>query len=119
MTTTLKWILAVFWTAFIVYGLASPPSTTPRFPWLAIEGMDKVVHVILFGIEAALCIWAIGKGLNTSLLVAVIVWCTVLGGVMEVVQYNWVEGRTGDAIDLLADAAGAVVGALVFRRILN
>jgi VanZ family protein len=107
----LKWIVAVFWTAFIIYGLASPPSATPRFPWLAIEGVDKLVHVALFGVEAALCVWAVGKGLSARLLVVVIVWCTVLGGVMEVVQFYWVEGRSGDVMDLLADTFGATLGA--------
>ena len=115
MTTTLKWILAVFWTAFIIYGLSSPPSATPRFPWLAMEGMDKLVHAVLFGIEAALCVWAIGKRANLQLLIWVVVWCTVLGGAMELVQYKWVEGRTGDVVDLLADTLGAILGAVVFK----
>lgn len=119
MTTTLKWVLAVFWTAFIIYGLSSPPSATPRFPWLAMEGMDKLVHAVLFGIEAALCVWAIGKRANLQLLIWVVVWCTVLGGTMELVQYKWVEGRTGDVVDLLADTLGAILGAVVFKRFFN
>lgn len=74
--------------------------------------MDKIIHAILFGVEAILLIWAIGRKPNKSILLGVIVWCTFLGGVMEVVQLHWVEGRTGSFPDLLADAFGSIAVAI-------
>ena len=65
-------ILAVLWTAFIVYGLLSEPSGTPRFPWLVKPGVDKVIHAILFGVEAGLLGLAFQNTLNKLLVVSVV-----------------------------------------------
>jgi len=112
LNRTLKWILAVLWTAFIVYGLTRTPSGITRYPWLAIEGVDKAIHVILFGVEAFLLGLAVGvsKRLYTFYIMA---WCIVFGGALELVQLYWINGRSGDFFDLLADAVGAVFGTLI------
>lgn len=110
MSRKLKWILAVFWTAFIVYGLASPSDGTPLFPWLDFEGMDKVIHLLIFSVEAALLFWANQRPLNLNIGLLIVVWCILLGGGLELVQFYWVEGRNGDLFDLLADTSGAVFG---------
>lgn len=103
-------ILAVFWTAFIVYGLVSEPSGIPRFPWLVKPGVDKVIHAILFAVEAGL-LTATFSHINQKLVpLYVLLWCFLLGGMLEVIQYYWVNGRNGDVVDLLADIFGAVAG---------
>jgi VanZ family protein len=112
-------ILAVLWTAFIIYGLTSVPSEIPRFPWLVWPGVDKLIHLVLFGVEAGLIALAFAKDNGKKLWIPILVWCFVLGGGLEVVQHNWVEGRSGDAIDLMADMLGAVVGLLAIRFILK
>lgn len=112
MNRSLKWILAVLWTAFIVYGLTRTPSGIPRYPWLAIEGVDKVIHVILFGVEAFLLGQAVGVGKRLHAFY-IIAWCTVLGGGLELVQLYGINGRSGDFFDLLADTVGAVFGTLI------
>ena len=112
-------ILAVLWTAFIVYGLLSEPSEIPRFPWLVKPGVDKVIHAILFGVEAGLLVLAFQNIRNKLLVVSLLIWCFVLGGFLEVVQYYWVSGRTGDVFDLLADMAGAVIGVWIIKLILR
>ena len=104
--------MAVLWTAFIVYGLTRTPSGIPRYPWLAIEGVDKVIHVILFGVEAFLLGQAVGVGKRLHAFY-IIAWCTVLGGGLELVQLYGINGRSGDFFDLLADTVGAVFGTLI------
>ncbi|MCB9186182.1 MAG: VanZ family protein [Flavobacteriales bacterium] len=111
-TPAIKWILAVFWTAFIVYGLVSPQDDVSHFPWLEIEGVDKLIHGVLFAVEAGLLLWAVGRTSALFAMAGVVVWCMALGGVLEVVQFYWVEGRNGDLLDLLADTVGALVGVL-------
>ena len=111
--------MAVFWTAFIVYGLLSEPSGIPRFPWLVKPGVDKVIHAILFGVEASLLTLAIPNTTNTWISIYTLIWCFVLGGFLEVVQYYWVFGRTGDVIDLVADMVGAFVGIWIIKFILR
>ncbi|MCF8461682.1 MAG: VanZ family protein [Flavobacteriales bacterium] len=112
-------ILAVLWTAFIIYGLTSVPSGIPRFEWLAWPGVDKLIHLILFGVEAGLLALAFAKDKEQKWWLPILIWCFVLGGGLEVVQHNWVEGRSGDVIDLMADILGAVVGLVVVRDALS
>lgn len=83
-----------------------------HFPWLEIEGVDKLIHGMLFAVEAGLLLWAIGRTSALFAMAGVVVWCMALGGVLEVVQFYWVEGRNGDLLDLLADTVGALVGVL-------
>ena len=104
--------MAVLWTAFIIYGLTKTPSTEAKYWWLEIEGVDKVLHAIIFGVEAFLLMWANERKRFTT--VVIIGWCVLLGGVLELVQFHFVEGRNGDMLDLIADAAGALIGVLPF-----
>ncbi|MGB0367974.1 MAG: VanZ family protein [Flavobacteriales bacterium] len=109
-------ILAVFWTAFIVYGLLSEPSGIPRFPWLAKPGMDKVIHAVLFGVEAGLIALSLPSS-GKKLVLYNLLWCFLLGGFLEVAQYYWVDGRNGDVLDLIADMAGAAFAAWFILKI--
>lgn len=115
LSFSLKIVLAVLWTAFIIYGLTSEPSGIPRFPWLVKPGVDKVIHAVLFGIEAGLLASVFTKTENAKLWLPILGWCFILGGGLEVVQHVWIEGRTGDFIDLIADMIGAVLGIAAFR----
>lgn len=111
MNLKLKWIWVVLWTAFIVYALLSPSDGIPLFPWMNFKGFDKLVHFVLFAVEGALLIVALNSK-RTLLAMAIIVgFCVVFGGALEIAQFYFVEGRSGDFWDLLADMLGASVGA--------
>jgi VanZ family protein len=105
--------MAVFWTAFVVYGLSSEPSTIPQFPWLALPGVDKLLHFILFAVEGISLAMAFSAFRGRKQVFIILGWCFLLGGATELVQHFWVEGRTGDIIDLLADTIGSVIGLLI------
>jgi len=110
-------VLAVLWTAFIVYGLSSEPNGIPTFPWLEEPGVDKLIHAILFAVEAALLAFAFRQSKGAKTWLTILAWCIILGGGLEIVQHFWIEGRSGDAVDLLADAVGALLGIQVVRFI--
>jgi lipid-A-disaccharide synthase-like uncharacterized protein len=112
----LKLILAVFWTAFIVFALIKEPGEIPQFKWLAVNGIDKVIHGIMFFAEAWLITWNLRIKIDYRAALLIVLFCTVFGGVLEVVQFLYIVGRSGDAIDLLADAFGAILGVLVFQK---
>ena len=112
----IRYVLAVLWTAFIVFSLLSEPSGIPKFPWLTQPGVDKLIHAILFGIEALLIVWAMSQTPFRMLLAVVLIWCFVLGGLLELAQYYWIDGRSGDWSDLLADMVGSVLAILVFIK---
>jgi VanZ family protein len=108
-------VLAVLWTAFIFYGLTSEPSGIPPFPWLVKPGVDKLIHAILFAVEASLLAFVFGKTERPKLWLPILAWCFILGGGLEVVQHIWIESRAGDVLDLLADMVGGVLGLATVR----
>jgi VanZ family protein len=112
-----KRIVAVLWTAFIVYALTQEPSEIPRFKWLALDGMDKVIHTLIFLIEGWLISWNLQTKMRWKTILSVWLFCTILGGALELIQHLYIEGRSGDVVDLLADAFGAIVGVLAYRKL--
>ena len=112
-------VLAVLWTAFIFYGLTSEPSGIPRFPWLVQPGVDKLIHAILFAVEAGLLALVFSKTERPKLWLPILAWCFILGGGLEVVKHMWIEGRSGDVLDLIADMVGAILGILGTKFLLK
>jgi len=74
-------------------------SGEPRFPY-----DDKVVHLTLFAVLAAVTRWRFGGG--GAVLLAV---CAYAPG-SELVQGGLLPGRSGDPLDVLAYLAGVAVG---------
>jgi VanZ family protein len=108
-------VLAVLWTAFIFYGLTTEPSGIPRFAWLVKPGVDKIIHAILFTIEAGILVFIFEKSNGRKTWLAILSWCFILGGGLEIVQHFWIEGRSGDFLDLLADMVGGIFGIIASR----
>ena len=108
--------MAVLWTAFIFYALTKEPSGLPKFKWLTLTGVDKAIHFVIFAIDSLLIQLAIEAKNRIGTAVFTIAFCISFGGFLELVQHYFVEGRTGDAIDWIADALGAVVGAILVKN---
>lgn len=109
-------MVAVLWTAFIISALVRSPSEIPRFQWLTFPGVDKIIHVILFLIEALLISWSAMRSSSVIIVVGVVTFCLFLGGGLELVQHLFVEGRSGDILDFIADAFGATLGVYIFIK---
>jgi VanZ family protein len=85
---------------------------SPRAPSEhAIPDLDKVVHAGLFLLLAATTWWRFG-GARAGL-VAVIAY----GGASEIIQWLALANRDGDVRDFCADAAGALLGWTLARRV--
>jgi VanZ family protein len=85
---------------------------SPRAPSEhGIPNLDKVVHAVLFGLLAATTWWRFAA--HRLGLAAVIAY----GALSEVVQAVGLPRRDGDVRDFCADAAGALLGWLVVRRL--
>ena len=87
--------------------LFAPASGVPSAP----PGVDTVVHLLVFGALALSGRWT-GIG-RTALAVGLLVYA----GASEVVQALPALGRSASAADVVADAAGALVGLLAWERI--
>jgi len=82
-------------------------------PGGAIVGaFDKTAHLITYVIFAAL---AYRAGFSPQRMIFVFIGIVIYSGLLEVGQ-SFVPGREMSALDLVANACGVVIGALVFRR---
>lgn len=119
-------VLAILWLTLAPQPL--PETDIPLFP-----GADKLVHAIMFGgLAGVLCLdrdlWRARKLRRTGVLpepstlipprnvliiICIILVSAIFGGVIEMLQEGMHAGRTGDAWDFVADAAGAVIGGIV------
>lgn len=114
------WLPVLAWMAIIAAG-----TSWPGPPALAIEGGDKVAHLLAYAVLGGLLMRAfhggVGLGAGAAALAA-IVWGVTYGAYDEVHQ-AFLASRTCSTADLAADALGvsaaAIIGYIVVRRALN
>lgn len=103
---------ALIWAA-VLFGLSCIPGR--RDAPALLPGADKLVHAVLFGILGALL--ARGLSRSTSLRFAALmltsVGLAILYGASDEFHQAFVPGRSPDVLDLLADGAGATLGAAI------
>jgi len=105
--------LAVTWMATIFY-LSSQPM--PEID-LGFAAQDKLVHLVAYGLLGALLLGALplragGYTRGQALLAATI---GALYGISDEWHQFFVPGRSMDMLDMLADAAGALLGAWLVK----
>jgi VanZ family protein len=106
---------ALIWAAFLL-ALTSWPSP-PQVPVLSdIPSIDKVVHSLLYGVEALLFYRAVAwpglPGFSLCRALVVVGALAVFGTVDETHQ-AFIPGRSMEGMDAAMDTAGAAVGAAV------
>ena len=107
----LAWALVIFW-------LSSAPRSLPE-P-LAVDGMDKLLHLGTFAVLAWLC----GATLRRAAPEQAVRFHVVTAGVMALayglsdeLHQAYVPGRQSSFYDVLADGAGALLGAALRARL--
>jgi len=109
MTRFLFLTLAAAWAGVIFYLSSQPGIDTP----LLFPGQDKLFHMAAFGILGFFLMGGVkttGSGYRTGQLWFVVVLVMLYGLLDEFHQY-FVPGRDADILDVLADAAGGLLGA--------
>lgn len=87
-----------------------------------IPHMDKIVHALLYGVQAVLLIlaWRARTGLaDRSLFVRVVLACSAYGFLMEALQRTLTDCRVFSWGDVAANAAGALVAACAIAWLLG
>jgi VanZ family protein len=103
-----RWLLPVLWGAAILVATSIPGGSLPNIE--PFRGVDKLVHVAMYGIlgwllaRAALLVPRRPQAVARALAVAL-----AFGAVDEIHQ-QIVPGRSADVADWLADATGAALG---------
>ncbi|MBE9489377.1 MAG: VanZ family protein [Bacteroidetes bacterium] len=84
---------------------------------------DKFAHVLLFVILTF--IWLLyyfisnKKGKIIKNMLRVLLLCFIYGIIIETIQYLLIASRQADLLDILANAIGIFIGAIVFWQVRN
>ena len=93
--------------------LFNPPKTRLN----DVTNIDKIVHVCMYGgLELVIWIEYLRHHSNLNwvkILVLGIIAPIILGGLLELAQMYLTQKRSGEWADLIADAAGVLIGAAV------
>lgn len=103
---------ALAWAAGIWFLSSTPDDGTTwlDLPWLTLPFLDKVAHAGLFGVLAALVLYA---GATPAAAVALAAgW-----GVVDEIHQRFVPGRFPDGWDVAADVFGALLAVLAVRSL--
>jgi VanZ family protein len=112
------WIPAAAWAAAI-FVLSSFPGSA--YPASDVPAADKIVHVFLYAPLAALAVLGLRRTIALGAAAAAVagLLATSLYGLSDEFHQSFVPGRNSDWHDLVADALGALLGALVMTAILR
>ncbi|WP_405610003.1 VanZ family protein [Polaribacter sp. Asnod1-A03] len=81
------------------------------------DNSDKVYHLIAyFSLSFS---WLISFYKKKSIKLQIIISCIIYGIIIEVLQSELTEYRTGDYKDILANTLGIVLGLLIFNQIIK
>lgn len=106
----------------IIFLLCLPGSMVPGDKLFGFEHFDKVVHVILFGINVLFWGWHLGSVPRTPAhLRKIIMFATfstiALGIALEFVQLYFIPNRSFDLGDIAADTVGSVLAGVMLLRL--
>ena len=106
---------AIFWFIISTILLTLPGSSFPKNDWLSKIWADKWIHIGLFAIMVFLWCWAMLKIYTANKRLKVIFIEVGIAGLiygigMEFVQKYFIPFRSFDVGDIIADAAGCIIG---------
>lgn len=103
------WILGAFAGFILVFSLLPAPLNTNRLPayW------DTLGHFLAYAILGFFLLLSLRGAVRNRFVLLILSWllAVVYGGLIELVQPLF--GRSSESIDLLADAAGSIVGTTI------
>jgi VanZ family protein len=99
-----------------------PGKAIPKISWLELLSFDKLVHAGIFFTEQILLMLAFSSLNNKSFFKKnygwpALIFCTIYGGSLELMQYYIFSERSGDVLDFIANTTGALIGLWIFRKI--
>lgn len=109
-----KYKLSYLWAVFILLLCTVNPASLPDFDFSFRFGKDKLVHFILFGVQALLIVLANFGSNGTKHYLWSFFISSVYGIGIEIVQGLFFASRTFDFADMLANCMGAASVVAVF-----
>ncbi len=90
-----------------------PGSTLPKSNWLSVIYFDKWVHIILFLGLALLSCWGFSI-IQTNHLIKLLLFLTIYGLTVEVIQKEIIKDRSFALDDWAADIIGSSLGIFIW-----
>ena len=104
---------------FVIAYLSFATSDNFRQVNLSIPHLDKMVHFIMFLILGVLVAAIIYQKRKTFPPILFPLIGILYGGLIEIIQFKFIDTRSGDLLDWFADIFGLVVGLFVFKYLPN
>ncbi|WP_157986433.1 VanZ family protein [Chitinophaga alhagiae] len=111
---------ALAWIILILFLCTMPASAVPKSGLFDLLHMDKIVHFFLFGGTVLLLAYGYyrQKGrISAAALLCLALVVSLYGLGIEFIQKYFTANRSFEIWDVVADAAGALCGALIFGLI--
>lgn len=94
-----------------------PSSNVPK-----VDVSDKWVHFVFYAIFSFLLyfplkVYTINRTIVVSKWLLVLIVSTTIGILVEVIQHNFIEGRYGEGLDVLANTLGVITALIVVKTI--
>ena len=114
-------LFPLLWLLISTLLLLIPGNAFPKENWLDKIWFDKWVHIVMFAILATLWCWAMLKIYSAGTrLRSLFIWiglASLIYGIgMEFVQKYFINNRSFDEGDIVADAVGAALGVVFSRK---
>ena len=112
---------AFLWAILILILCGLPGNNFPKLSFLEWLRPDKIVHLILFGVQTFLFIIGFSRqdrflNLRTNAIRWGVLLSISYGVLVEIMQATIFIGRSGDVRDAIANAIGALIGLYCFRK---
>jgi len=99
-----------------------PVSDVDPSSWLSKFHFDKIVHgcaFALLSLSMSVAFTKLHLFPNKTPVLMLIIWvsCISFGTILEIIQGEFIVGRTADFLDIVADCVGSVLAFVVFRGV--
>jgi VanZ family protein len=116
-----KLLPALLWALFILVLCGIPGNKIPELTFWQWLKPDKIVHLLIFGVQCYLLLYAFNTTtaplwLNRHAALLALLLTIGYGGLTEILQTFVFINRYGDVRDALANALGAVAGCYFYRK---
>ena len=115
----IRWAVCIIYTALIVTASLMSAQTFKDVP-RPIPHMDKIVHVLIYGLYALIIVWTFGTSKIRSWkpLLLILIYCSLFGVMMEFLQEILKPGdRSKSIADMISNSSGATIA--IFSIILS
>lgn len=114
-----KYYKTIIVLTFVLLLSLSPSSSVPKISFINIPQLDKFVHFFMYLSLAFISFIDIKKNIKkpTKLLILSVIFSfIVMSGIIEIIQENFISGRSGSYFDLLANILGIFCAGFIFYK---